>query len=116
MANAVKMVKVDQDLFAVFDNRGSIRFVSLNEPEMLKFRTSMDSQNEAEEVLPLLQHSERQALMRETDFAILKFEIEALQEYAANNPHLVEEIFAEEQILDVCCLPVREGTLMHVIS
>ena len=54
--------------------------------------------------------------MRDPDFQVLKFEIEALQEYVAANPYLSESIFAEEQVLDVCLLRVEEGILMHVIS
>ena len=48
------MVKVDQDLFALFDKDGSLRFISIEDPEIIKFKTSLDSQNLTEEVLPLL--------------------------------------------------------------
>jgi len=54
--------------------------------------------------------------MRNSDFQVLKFEIDALQEFATNNPHVTEPIFDEEQILDVCLLRVNEGILMHVLS
>ena len=47
---------------------------------------------------------------------MLKFEIDALQEYAEANPHLAHSVFEEEQVLDVCLLRVEEGVLMHVIS
>lgn len=77
-ANVTRMLKLDQDLFAIFDNRGSLRFVSLEDPELVKFKTSLESQNETEEELSLLKHSERQELMRDPDFQVLKFEIEAL--------------------------------------
>ena len=110
------MLKLDQDLFAIFDNRGSLRFVSLEDPELVKFKTSLESQNETEEELSLLKHSERQELMRDPDFGVLKFEIDALQDYVAANPHLPESIFDEEQILDICLLRVDEGILMHVYS
>ena len=53
MANTVSMVKIDQDLFGVFDTRGSLRFVSLEDPELVKFKTRHES-TETEEVLPLL--------------------------------------------------------------
>ena len=54
MSNVIKMVKLDHDLFAVFDTKGSVMFVSLEDTELVKFKTSLDRQNEAEEVLPLL--------------------------------------------------------------
>ena len=66
-ANILSMYKLDQNLFGIFDTRGSLRFVSLEDPELVKFKTKHDS-TETEEVLPLLQHSERQALMRESEF------------------------------------------------
>ena len=47
---------------------------------------------------------------------MLKFEIDALQEFVETNPHLTESIFAQEQILDVCLLRVNEGILLHVYS
>lgn len=34
--------------------------------------------------------------MRDPDFQVLKFEIEALQDYVAANPYIHESIFAEE--------------------
>lgn len=116
MTNAVEIHKLDQGLFAIFDDRGSIRFASVDDPELVKFKTSMESQHETEEVFPLLQHSERQALMRDPDFQVLKFEIEALTDFVATNPYLNEPIFSEEQVLDVCLLRVDEGILLHVIS
>jgi len=66
-ANILSMYKLDQNLFGIFDTRGSLRFVSLEDPELVKFKTKYDS-TEMEEVLPVLQHSERQALMRESEF------------------------------------------------
>ena len=54
MTNVVEMVKLDQGLFAIFDSRGSIRFVSIEDPELVKFKTSMESQHETEELFPLL--------------------------------------------------------------
>ena len=48
------MLKLDQDLFAVFDYKGLLRFVSLEDPELVKFKTNLDSQNETEEEMPLL--------------------------------------------------------------
>lgn len=54
MSNIVDIYKLDHGLFALFDNRGSIRFVSIEDPELVKFKTSMESQNETEEVFPLL--------------------------------------------------------------
>lgn len=47
---------------------------------------------------------------------MLKFEIDALQDFVETNPHLNESIFAQEQILDVCLLRVNEGILLHVYS
>ena len=55
-------------------------------------------------------------MMRDPDFQVLRFEIEALQEYMEANPHSKEPIFAEEQVLDVCLVRVDEGILMHAIS
>ena len=52
--------------------------MSLEDAELVKFKTSLDRQNESEEVLPLLYHSERKELFRDPDFQVLKFEIEAL--------------------------------------
>ena len=43
VTNVVEIVKLDQGLFAIFDNRGSIRFVSIEDPELVKFKTSMES-------------------------------------------------------------------------
>ena len=57
-ANILSMYKLDQNLFGIFDTRGSLRFVSLEDPELVKFKTKYDS-TEMEEVLPVLQHSER---------------------------------------------------------
>ena len=54
--------------------------------------------------------------MRDPDFQVLKFEIDALQDFVAANPYLNESIFSEEQVLDVCLLRVEEGILLHVIS
>ena len=54
MTNVVEIHKLDQGLFAMFDNKGSIRFASIEDPELVKFKTSMESQNETEEVFPLL--------------------------------------------------------------
>ena len=54
VTNVLEIVKLDQGLFAIFDNRGSIRFVSIEDPELVKFKTSMESQHETEEVFPLL--------------------------------------------------------------
>ena len=82
----------------------------------MKYKTSLESKHETEEVYPLLSQSERQALMRDPDFQVLRFEIDALQEYMEANPHCKEPIFAEEQVLDVCLLRVDEGILMHAIS
>ena len=59
MTNVVDIHKLDQGLFAIFDNKGSIRFVSIDDPELVKFKTSLESLHETEEVFPLLQHSER---------------------------------------------------------
>ena len=54
LTNVVDMVKIDQDLFAVFDQKGSLRFLSIEDAELVKFKTSLESKNETEEVLPLL--------------------------------------------------------------
>ena len=54
--------------------------------------------------------------MRDPDYQVLKFEIDALQDYVAANPYLTEGIFAEEQVLNVCLLRVNEGILLHVCS
>ena len=54
--------------------------------------------------------------MRDPDFQVLKFEIDALQEFISENPYLNDSIFAEEKILDMCILRVNEGILMHVCS
>ena len=54
MTNVVDIHKLDQGLFAIFDNKGSIRFASIEDPELVKFKTSMESQNETSEVFPLL--------------------------------------------------------------
>ena len=43
MTNAVEIHKLDQGLFAIFDDRGSIRFASVDDPELVKFKTSMES-------------------------------------------------------------------------
>ena len=96
LVNTVHMVKLDVDLFAVFDNRGSIRFISLADPELVKFKTSFESQNCDLEEFSLLKHSERQDLLRDPEFQVLKFEIEALSEYIEANPHMNGSIFAEE--------------------
>ena len=42
-ANVVSMHKLDQDLFGIFDTRGSLRFVSLEDPELVKFKTKYES-------------------------------------------------------------------------
>lgn len=116
LADSSVLQKLEQDLFAVFDRRGQLRFISLEDPEVVKFKTSLESKHETEEVLPLLKHSEQQDLMRDAEFQVLKFEIEALQEFVAANPHQNKPIFNEEQVMDTCLLHVDEGILMHVIS
>ena len=52
------MVKIDEDLYGVFDKKGSLRFVSLLDQELVKFKMHHES-TETDEVLALLQHSER---------------------------------------------------------
>lgn len=53
LATTVSMVKIDQDLFGVFDNTGSIRFLSFEDIELVKFR-ARDESAETADVLPLL--------------------------------------------------------------
>lgn len=59
MSNVSSLVKLDDGLFAIFNLKGQIRFASLYDSELVKFRTSMGNINQAEDMLPLLQHSER---------------------------------------------------------
>ena len=54
--------------------------------------------------------------MRDPDYQVLKYEIEALQDFLEANPFVNNSIFSEERILDVCVLRVDEGILMHVCS
>ena len=54
MKNVVNLVKLDDGLFAIFDDRGSIKFASLHDSELVKFKTNIENVNQAEEVLPLL--------------------------------------------------------------
>ena len=59
MSNVTSLVKLDDGLFAIFNMKGQIRFASLHDQELVKFRTSIGNVNQAEDMLPLLQHSER---------------------------------------------------------
>ena len=65
----------------------------------------------------MTQGSDRQVMMRDQGYGILKYEIETLMDYGKYNPYMeVDSIFKQETIIDLYVYNVKEGSLLLLLS
>ena len=114
------LVKIEDGVYALFDAKGKLSFVTPDEEgsiSVLPLKNKIEAQQEIGNNVQVLEHSERQELLRDMNYQVLKYELEAIHDFVEGNPFLQDQsVFDREKVIAVGVLRVKEGILMHVLS
>ena len=85
------LVKIEEGLYALFDAKGKLTFITLDSDgaiSTIPLKNKIESQQEIGTSVQVLEHSERQELLRDLNYQVLKYELEAINDYVEENPFL----------------------------
>ena len=87
------LVKIEEGMFALFDAKGKLSFVTLDADgtmSIIPLKNKIEAQQEIGTSIQVLEHSERKEMLRDLNYQVLKYELEAINDFVDENPFMQE--------------------------